>query len=264
MLDTPQNTPAPTQVPNQQDVPTGLPQPGTVPPARTPAPAPAPTPATAVTPPPTQHLQNKPAAQGSVQRVSDLAPDLAKDPNVSPMVDYIQTVCGDRVDLGRAFQKAVENGDTSLIDSAYLNEVLGPQEAANVIRMATNAFDYAAAQHEAQLQIVYQAAGGEAVLRQAVTYWEGNATADDKAEINALLDSGNKALMERAARKIVDFAKAKGGVVVNAQQPLGSPTAVQGITSEEYKKALANPRLSENEYNALRQQRVLGKRQGLN
>jgi len=225
-------------------------------------------------PVPTQHLEPKleqPAlltpepkqAAKATGTISDLVGDLGTDPYAKPSITYIETLCTKgEVDLGRAFNNAVEHGDASLIDSAYLNEKLGA-DAAAVIAQATSLFEYSASQAEKTMADVYEAAGGEEVLRQAVPYFNKSADAAEKEEVEYLLNSGNKALMARAAKRIVQYSQSAGMTYSPNGQPLGSPSSEKGLSKADYIAAISKQNISPEAYNGLRNQRKLGKQQGL-
>ena len=194
---------------------------------------------------------------------ADLVGDLAADAYAKPAVVYIDSICtASKVDMQRAFAKAVEFGDAQLIDSAYLTEKLG-DKAQSVIDCATALFEYSAHKAETAIRTVYEAAGGEAVLKQAVQHFNQAASPEERAEIAYLLDSGNTALMKRAAQRIVQYSRQGGAVYSPQSQPTGKPSAARGLGRDEYVKAISNPRLSPAEYDKLREQRALGKAQGL-
>jgi hypothetical protein len=228
---------------------------------------------------PTQHL-NKPEEQAPVEpqkpqepakekvpagetRIQDLVGDLSDDVYAKPSITYIENVCkGSDVDLGRAFNKAVEYGDASLIDEAYLREKLG-ENADAVIQQASSLFEYSAHKAQEGLRAVYDAVGGEETLQQAAKFFNTSAPKDEKAEIQYLLDSGNKDLMVRAAKRIVQYAEQGGMTYAKGKQPLGNPSTVKGLTQAEYIDAITAKNLSQEQYAELRKQRELGRSQGL-
>lgn len=259
---TTQNDQQPATTPtNQQQVPPGLPQPGTVP--TPPTAHTAPTPAV---PGDGLHSPAKtaPAAQTATPgSIADFAGDLVNDPYAKVGLSYIEAaIAGTEADLRRAFGKAAEYGDVNLIDEAYLRDVLGDKADA-VVQQAKALFEYSTHKAQQTLQEVYSAVGGEHVLQQAVPYFNQAATPEQRKAIALLLDSGDPATMKYAAQQVVDFAR-QGGMVQRAgQQPLGQAGAVQGISQEEYVKAIMERNLSAEKYEQLKQARMLGKQQGL-
>lgn len=274
--------PAPQQQyqPPSQAIPEYQQQPAQQPQAQQPAPAPNPmlsrfSQEEAPAAPPTQHLEQpgtppaepaptppKAAAESSAS-IQDLVGDLSADVQVKPSIAYIETVCkGSEVDLARAFNKAVEYGDSGLIDEVYLREKLG-ENADAVIQQASYLFEYSAHKAQEAMRTVYDAAGGEEVLTQAAKYFNASADPAERAEIQYLLDSGNKDLMARAARRIVDFAQQSGMTYQKGGQPLGNPASAKGLSKQEYIEQISAPNLSPEQYDNLRKQRQLGRQQGL-
>lgn len=195
--------------------------------------------------------------------------DLKDDPNTAPATLYIERICNEhKVDLQRAFGKAVDKGDMSLIDEAYLQEKLG-NDAQYVLQQAQALFSYSQEKVMASVNAMYASVGdgnadtGKQLLEQAAKYFNSAASQPDRAEISLLLNSGDKHLMAKAAKRVVEFARSKGAVVQPGNTNVYSPNSERGLSAEEYRKAIANPKLSDAEYAKLRQQRVLGKKQGL-
>lgn len=217
--------------------------------------------------PPTNHLETErepaPAKAEATGNVKDLVGDLGDDPYAQPSIAYIENVCSTKgVDLERAFDTAIDYGNTDLIDKEYLREKLG-DDAEAVIKQATALFEYSASQTDAAMNAVYEAVGGEEVLKQAVPYFNEAADAEERAEVKYLLDSGNKELMARAAKRIVEYAN-KGGMTYNrGKQPVGSPSTAKGLSKAEYIEAISERNISQEKYEQLREQRKLGTQQGL-
>lgn len=258
---------------NQQQVPAGLPQPGQVP-AAAPTPAPAP-----IAIPPTGHTVPAPAAAPAATvptpapasaptttptgQITDFAGDLVDDPYAKVGLTYIeQAITGTSVDLNRAFAKAAEYGDVNLIDEAYLREALG-DKAQHVVAQAKALFEYSAQKQTQALQEVYQSVGGEAQLKQAAAYFNKAANDEQRRTVAYLLDSGDPVLMKAGAQQIVQLASAAGVRVQAGAQPLGQAGALQGLSHADYIKAISERNLPADKYEQLRQQRLIGRQQGL-
>lgn len=201
--------------------------------------------------------------------VGEAFTDLKDDPHTAPGALYIERMCSTKgVDLQRAFGKAVDKGDLSLIDDAYLQEKLGA-DAEYVKQQASALFTYVQDKVMASVNSMYASVGdgdkaaGQQILEQAAKYFNSAASKEDRAEISLLLNSGDPNLMTKAAKRVVEFARSKGAVVQPGNTNVYSPNSERGLSAEEYRKAIANPKLSDAEYAKLRQQRVLGKKQGL-
>lgn len=254
---------------NQQQVPTGLPQPGQVPPtAPTPAPAPIAIPPTGHTlpapaPAPAATVPTPAPASAPTGQIADFAGDLVDDPYAKVGLTYIESaIAGTSVDLNRAFAKAAEYGDINLIDEAYLQEVLG-DKAPHVVAQAKALFEYSAQKQTQALQEVYQSVGGEAQLKQAAAYFNKAASDEQRRTVAYLLDSGDPVLMKAGAQQIVQLASSAGVRVQAGAQPLGQAGALQGLSHADYIKAISERNLPADKYEQLRQQRLIGRQQGL-
>ena len=206
-------------------------------------------------------------AQPSSTLVKDALGSLESDPQLKPVGDFIMLKMGDKVDTDRAFGKAVERGDTSLIDEAYLREVLG-DEADTVIGLAKGLFDAAAAKADAAVKSLYQAHGGENTVRQAVSFYNAKSDPSERAAMALLLDSGNQSSIDYALKHIINFSTGAGGVksAVPATIPLGQPSAQRGLSAAEYQKLVGEAhfkRQPSSEFDRLASLRRLGKQQGI-
>lgn len=215
------------------------------------------------TPPVVPEPPKPDAAPGSV---ADLAGALGSDPAIAPGIAYLEaaaTAAG--LDTTRAFGNAADELDARFIDKAYLIEKVGQEQADQMIKVATASIEYAKVATEKLYSDVRASAGGDEAWGQAIALFNKHAPQETKVALGALFDSMNKDQMVYAAQQVVAFAKSTGGVIQAAPQPLGTPGAVQGLTGEAYRAAVAAlPRnASRAEYDALRTQREAGKAAGL-
>lgn len=199
--------------------------------------------------------------------VQDALGDLSADPQLKPISAYLTAKLGDKVDLARAFGHAVERGDSDLIDRAYLAEILGG-DADEVATLAASLFEAAAAKASSVVTSIYNEFGGEASVRQAVGFYNTKADPEERAAMALLLDSGNKASINYAMKKITEFAAQAGGVRVQTGGgiPLGQPSAQRGLSSAEYQKQVGEAHrrgARPAEFDRLRDLRKLGLTQGL-
>lgn len=260
----------------QQDAPQGASQ----------SPAPAPNPMLSTQSkqegvPPAGHLQSQeppnvtaPEAPAKPQHGEDynfdgsFLGDLKKDSMLAPVVGWLETeLTKGKVDTERAFGHAVERGDASLIDSAYLREKLGDGADA-VINSAKQTLEYVQGKAQRGLQEVYQKFGGEDAAKSAAAYFNANADAPARAAMKQLLDSGNTESIEYAIKHITEYARNAGHAIVHNQPTLGQPTSgAKGISAAEYHKAIQElPRNTDEnspEYQALVERRRLGKQLGM-
>ncbi len=198
--------------------------------------------------------------------VADLAGALGSDPAIAPGIAYLEAAASAAgLDTTRAFGNAADELDARFIDRAYLVEQVGQEQADQMIKVATASIEYAKVATEKLYTDVRTAAGGDAAWGQAIALFNKHAPQETKVALGALFDSMNKDQMIYAAQQVVAFAKSTGGVIDAAPQPLGTPGAVQGMSMEAYRAAIAAlPRNApESAYTALREQRKAGMAAGL-
>ena len=248
--------PAPAQNPNPM-LTTLQPPPA---PGVQPVPAVAPAPVPPVVPEPPK--PDAPAAG----TVTDLAGALGSDPAIAPGIAYLEAAAtAAQLDATRAFGQAADELDVRFIDRAYLVEKVGQAQADQMIKVAEASIVYAKAATDQLLADVRTSAGGDAAWSQAVELFNKHAPKETKAALGALMDSMNKEQMIYAASQVMAFAKSTGGIVQTSAQPLGTPGAVQGLTMEQYRTAIAAlPRqATDAQYAELRAQREAGRAAGL-
>lgn len=143
---------------------------------------------------------------------------------------------GSGVDVTKAIAKAVEYGDVSLIDKAYIASV-GGANAAHLTQLAEQLVAHAGRESEAAEQSCYALAGGQANFHSAVGVWNQNAPAHLKAIVENMMDSGIRAQSDAGAKMIVEFAKGNGGLL----QPAGlvaagsaRPGAEAALSKEQF------------------------------
>lgn len=199
--------------------------------------------------------------------VADALSYLAYDPQLRPVGDYLLHLLGDKVDQERAFGNAIKLGDSSLIDTAYLTDVLGA-DGAKAAELAKGLFGAVEAKASAAVNEVFSAHGGEATVRQAVQFYNAKASGDERSAMTQLLNSGNKASIAYAMKQIMSFATSAGGVRVQGPGalPVGQPSAQRGLSASEYQKQVGEAhakRAPNAEFDRLLNLRKLGRQQGL-
>ncbi|QMP84061.1 hypothetical protein pphageT12_43 [Pseudomonas phage pphageT12] len=195
--------------------------------------------------------------------VSEMAGELAKDPNLAPAVNYLDAFCTEnKVDMARAFGNAAAEGDARFIDRAYLKDVLGDKADA-VIKTAEGVLAYSSAYAEQTVSAVHTLAGGEAQWSAAGDAFNKHAPAEERKLIVEMLESGSREKVVYAAKRIMEYATQAGAIVKHNPQALGQPGNQKGLTNAEYIKAISERNIPEEKYQALRQLRQLGKSQGL-
>lgn len=213
--------------------------PGFVPPQPTPAAQPAAQPAPAAAPAVDPTIAALLAALGGVQPAATpaAAQPAAYTPTADPVVSSLSGILsGSGVDVQKAIAKAIEYGDASLIDKAYIASV-GGANAAHLTQLAEQLVAHTGRESEAAEQACYQLAGGQANFHSAVAVWNKSAPSHLKAIVENMMDSGVRAQSDAGAKMIVEFAKGNGGLV----QPAGlvnpgaaRPGAEAALSKEQF------------------------------
>lgn len=204
-----------------------------------------------------------PGAEPVPKNVAELAGAFAADAALAPAVAYLDAVFEAKgLDLVRVLGQAAEELDARFIDRAYLVEKLGQAEADTLIKVASDSIAYVAAYNTESLKQVFATAGTEQQFRAAAQAFNEKADPTEKAMIMDLLDSGVRDKMNYAARKIAEFGVQAGVVVRHHAQPLGQPGSQQGLSKEDYAKAISERNLSPEKYEQLKNLRKLGMSQG--
>ncbi|QHJ82565.1 MAG: hypothetical protein [Bacteriophage sp.] len=204
---------------------------------------------------------SEPVAQSAT--VSDMAGELAKDPNLAPAVNYLDAFCAEhKVDMARAFGNAAEEGDARFIDRAYLRDVLGDKADA-VIKTAEGVLNYTNAYAEQTVNAVITLAGGQAQWDAAGNAFNQHAPADERKLISEMLDSGLREKVTYAAKRIMEYATQAGAISTHNAPAIGQPGTQQGLSKADYVKAISERNISPEKYEQLKTLRKLGLSQGL-
>lgn len=204
-------------------------------------------------------------AAGAMELVKNAA---ASDPYISATFDLF-SVAAPGVDLARALGNAIDRGDPSLIDVAYLNEKGGAQ-AAKLVEIAKGLVTHVTAAAERVVTDIYAAAGGEAQWGVAAAAFNAQAPQYLKEFVGASLDSANPAKIKSAVDSVLDFVKKNGSVPVAPQGHVraggGTPDASLGLSKAEYQaeRLKLNPRDRDyaDKERELTARRSLGKKSG--
>lgn len=124
-------------------------------------------------------------------------------------------LAGSGLDVNRAIGKALEFGDASLIDEAYIKEA-GGANAAYVAQVAKGLVEHAVREEQALATSVYSQAGGEANWRAALGAFEASAPGHLQTIVKALYDSKDRGNIDAATKTILDFAKQAGATITPA------------------------------------------------
>lgn len=188
--------------------------------------------------------------------------------SADPVVASLSNILtGSGVDVQKAIAKAVEYGDVSLIDKAYIASV-GGANAAHLTQLAESLVAHAGRESEAAEASCYTIAGGQANFNAAVAVWNKSAPAHLKSIIDTMMDSGVRSQSDAGAKMIVEFAKGNGGLV----QPAGlitagaAPGAEAALSKEQFQAELhkldKNARGYEQARGELFGRRAMGKQLG--
>jgi hypothetical protein len=167
----------------------------------------------------------------------------------------------------RAIAKAVEYGDASLIDKAYIASV-GGANAAHLTQLAASLVEHTGREGEAAVASAYAMAGGQANWHAAAAVFNQSAPAHMKAVIAQMADSGIRAQSDAAAKMVVEFAKGNGGLVQPAGLITGqaAPGAEAALSKDQFQDELQkldrNSRTYEQERGVLFGRRKMGKDMG--
>lgn len=124
-------------------------------------------------------------------------------------------LAGSGLDVNRAIGKALEFGDASLIDEAYIKEA-GGANAAYVAQVAKGLVEHAVREETALTQSVYAQSGGEANWRAALGAFEASAPGHLQTIVKALYDSKDRSSIDAATKTILDYAKQAGATITPA------------------------------------------------
>lgn len=204
------------------------------------------------------------AAAPAPTAVQAYAPSASADPVVSSLSNILS---GSGIDVQRAIAKAVEYGDASLIDKAYIASV-GGANAAHLTQLAASLVEHTGREGEAAVASAYALAGGQSNWHAAAAVFNQSAPAHMKAVIAQMADSGIRAQSDAAAKMVVEFAKGNGGLVQPAGLITGqaAPGAEAALSKDQFQDELQkldrNSRTYAQERGVLFGRRAMGKTMG--
>lgn len=208
--------------------------------------------------------------QGAVTtpgKLNDLDPAVIEDPILRSMATVMQTI-GKDLDLDRVFSKALDHGDASLLDLAYLREK-GGVNAPQLITIAEGIVQAVNAQADAVTAEVHNLAGGAQNWDAAVAAFNKQAPVEFRQVVAMMLDSKEKSKISAGAKLVVEFAKGSGLVPnVNklVQNGGAAVPAALALTKEgfqaELRKLNPNDRDFGEQREALFSRRAMGRQLG--
>jgi len=162
-----------------------------------------------------------------------------EDPILRSMATVMQTV-GKGIDMDRALGLAIERGDPSLIDAAYLREK-GGANAEQLVTIAKGIVQAVEAQSLTITQGVHALAGSEQNWNTSVAAFNKAAPPHLRQVVAMMLDSKNRSQIDAGAKLVVEYAK-QSGLVPNArpliQNDGGAVSAAQALTKEAFQEEL--------------------------
>lgn len=170
-----------------------------------------------------------PAAEAAAPTgLNALTEDDISDPQVRSLGGLLRSVAPG-VDIDRVLGKAIDKGDPSLVDTAYLQEAF-PQQAAQLKDLAERIVVAAEAEVKSTVAAIHQQSGGEAAWNAAAAAFNQHAAKEIKAVVADLLNSPNHTKVKQGASFILEFAKQGGHISTPAQLLTGAPSAGQAPT----------------------------------
>lgn len=200
------------------------------------------------------------------QSLNTLDPKVLEDPNLRSMAEAFKML-GAGLDFDRVFAKALDSGDPSLLDIAYLKEkgganVAGLQGLAeSIIRMVNSKAEQSQAE-------VHALAGSKENWEAATTAFNAKAPQEFKLAVQQMFNSGKSAHITAAAKLVVQFAKGQGYVPTPAgllSTGAGSPSG-QALSKTAFQVELRKLNSQDPDYtdkrNELFSRRAMGKQLG--
>ena len=192
---------------------------------------------------------------------------------IETSINHLTSTLGVSADtFDNVIAAAVQYGDANLINPAALGVQLTPEQTAQVKQLAQGAVQYIQAENARVDNIAYAAAGGKAQWEQASGTFNAVANPDTRSYVQYLVDSGNH---EQAAQVVLNTVRGYG-YQPQGQAPV-APSAIagqQGLSGAAFKDAIGKLKqeagnasletgIYREKYDALVQQRMLGRQQGL-
>lgn len=193
----------------------------------------------------------------------------AHDPVISTTFEMFGLVAPD-LNLSRAVGNAIDRGDPSLIDRAYLREA-GGDKAERLIKMAEGMVDHVNDKIEGVVTGIYTAAGGEAKWEAATAAFNTTAPAYLKAYVKDALNSADPTKIKSGSQAVLDFVKSQGSLPTDPTGHVraggGTPDASLGLSKAGYQEARLKLNKFDRGYNdaarELDARRQIGKKLGL-
>lgn len=171
--------------------------------------------------------------------LNTLDPATLQDPILRSMATVMQTI-GKDLDMDRVFSKALDHGDASLLDLAYLRDK-GGVNAPQLITIAEGIVQAVNAQADAVTKGVHDLAGGSQNWEASVAAFNKSAPVEFRQVVALMLDSKDSGKINAGAKLVVEFAKGSGFIPnVNplVQSQGAGMAAAQALTKEGFQAEL--------------------------
>lgn len=191
------------------------------------------------------------------------------DPVLAAQLSML-TRAAPKLDLQRAIGNALIYSDSKLVDIAYIKEIAG-DASGDITVLAKSLVEYSLDAANKAVENVYSAAGGEKQWAAASAAFNKSAPQHLKVVVSNLMNSGDAANINAAAKTVVDFAKASGSVPNVSgnlvQTGAAAPAAAQALGKAAFQTELYKLDPNSSDYNARRNdlfaRRQLGKQLNL-
>lgn len=164
---------------------------------------------------------------------------------------FIRSTGASDGDLERATKNALEYGDPSLIDDAFLKERFKDRwEEAKQIAEAV--VEQTGVERQKLVDAVYATAGDKAKWDSSLAVYKQHAAPGLQKAIQLMFDSGDAASVKEAAALVVDFAKGSG-VLPSASGRVAAgtgPADAAGLSLKDFQSAMNQLNTSSRTYSA--------------
>lgn len=208
----------------------------------------------------------EPTVATPAANLNTLDPSTLEDPTLRSMAGAFKLL-GSTLDFDRVFSKALDSGDATLLDTAYLKEK-GGANAQGLIDLAQGIVAVVQQKATEQTNAVYALAGGEAQWNAATAAFNKNAPVELRLAVSQMADSGKPQHIAAAAKLVMQFATGQGFVPTPANLISAANTNAQGQALDklgfqtELRKLDPNARDFQAKRGDLFARRALGKRLG--
>lgn len=180
---------------------------------------------------------------------------------------FIRSTGASDTDLQRAIKSAMEYGDPSLIDDAFLAERF-KDRAGEARQIAEAVLEQSSIERTRLVEAVYAQAGDKGKWDASLAVYKQHAAPGLQKAIQMMFDSGDATSVKEAAALVVDFAKNSGVLAdVGGRVTAGSGVAeAAGLSAADLKAAIGklnqSSRTYRDDYNKLIEMRRVGRSLG--